>query len=44
MKNKYTTHLNQLINNHIFLLKTLEYQINILIKNVTKIDNILKLL
>ena len=44
MKKIYVAHLNQLINNHKFLLQTLEFQLNNLINNITKIDKIYKLL
>jgi len=44
MKKIYIAHLTQLINNHKFLLQTLEFQLNNLINNITKIDKIYKLL
>jgi hypothetical protein len=44
MKKIYVAHLTQLINNHKFLLQTLEFQLNNLINNITKIDKIYKLI
>jgi hypothetical protein len=44
MKKIYISHLTQLINNHKFLLQTLEFQLNNLINNITKIDKIYKLI
>jgi len=42
MKKKYISHLNNLIKNHLFLLQTLELQINMLIKNIKTIQNFSK--